>query len=101
MKELVCNIAVKNLIENEDMKNFLRLVEVYRDSEEKDRRSAEALGIMIDLLRQIDIFAHNYGDEELLKFIRKEVVPQVWKMRIRAAVESAAKRLADKKKKKE
>lgn len=50
MKELVCNIAVKNLIENEDMKNFLRLVEVYRDSEEKDRRSAEALGIMIDLI---------------------------------------------------
>lgn len=73
----------------------------YGEAMNANMRLIKEAPFMFDLLRQIDIFAHNYGDEELLKFIRKEVVPQVWKMRIRAAVESAAKRLADKKKKKE
>ncbi len=45
-----CNIETKGLIENEDMKNFLRLIAVYRNLQEKNDDDAERYGALIDMI---------------------------------------------------
>lgn len=73
----------------------------YGEAMNANMRLIKEAPFMFNLLRSIELFACHYSDEELLKYIRKEVVPQIWKMRIRSALTPATKRLAAKKKQKE
>lgn len=75
--------------------------EDYGEALAANMRLIKEAPFMFNLLRNIELFATHYGDESLLKFIRKDVVPQIWEMRIRSALTPATKRLAAKKKQKE
>lgn len=48
--KLNCDIETKKLIENEDMKNFLRLVAIYRKLQERKDNDAEKYGLLIDMI---------------------------------------------------
>lgn len=49
MGKLNCRITTKNLIANEDIENFIRLIEVYRKCEnEGDSENIRAFAEMID-----------------------------------------------------
>lgn len=48
--KLNCNIETKGLIENENMKNFLRLVAIYRKLQEQSDNDAEKYGVLIDMI---------------------------------------------------
>ncbi len=68
MGKLHCEITTENLIENEDMKNFLRMVAIYRNCEEKDVEEKEAFGLMIDMiiLNVNDIILKQKGERKMM-----------------------------------
>ena len=73
----------------------------YGEAMNANMRLIKEAPVMFEMLRDIDIFSTHYGDEELVKYIRKTICPLIWQLRLRAKVEQGMKRLAEKKEKRD
>ncbi|MBQ2622344.1 MAG: hypothetical protein IJF84_13475 [Thermoguttaceae bacterium] len=73
----------------------------YGEAMNANMRLIKEAPVMFEMLRDIDIFSTLYGDENLVKYIRKTLRPLIWQLRLRAKVEPGMKRLAEKKEKRD